>query len=327
MKIGLVADNTKTFPSLPLMKISAYHKSKGDTVEFAQSGLFAHYDLVYVSKTFNLDLKTVPKIDLDYISADKFIYGGSGYALEIKNGKEICHPESDKPLPHEIEHIYPDYSLYPELTKNKAFGFLTRGCPNCCPFCTVWQREGTQSIKVSDLSEWWNGQKNIVLLDGNLLACNSREELLKQLIESKANIDYTQGLDARFIDNDVAELICKTKVSMVHFAFDLMKNERKIIEGLRIFKEHFNKSDRYCKVYILTNFNTTFEEDIYRVKKVMELGYRPDVRIYQKNTAPQFLKDLARWANNDFIYRSCKFEDYVPRKDGKRIKNIYANVV
>lgn len=317
-----MSDNTKKFPSLPLMKISAYHKGKGDNVEFAQTALFKHYDIVYVSRTFNLDLPTVPKISTDYISADRFVFGGTGYAIEVKNGKEIFHKDKNSILPDEIEHIYPDYSIYPDLTKNKAYGFLTRGCPNNCPFCIVAQCEGLISHKVADLPEWWNGQKNIVLMDANILACREREELLRQLIDSQANIDYTQGLDARFIDDDAAELICRTKAKMVHFAFDLMKNEKTILRGLEIFRKHFQKSDRFAKVYILTNYNTTFEEDYYRVKKVMELGYRPDVRIYQKPTAPQITKDLARWANNDIIFRSCGFGDYVPRK-GQPIKNIY----
>ena len=78
-------------------------------------------------------------------------------------------------------------------------------------------------------------------------------------------------------------------------------------------------------MYILTNYNTTFAEDYYRVKRVMGLGYRPDIRIYQKNTAPQITRDLARWANNDIIYRSCTFEDYQPRKNSGRIKDIYGD--
>lgn len=325
--IGLLADNTPTFPSLPLMKISAYHKSRGDKVEFAQTALFAHYDIVYVSRTFNLELKTVPKIDTDYISADKFIYGGTGYAIEVVEGKEVFHKEKDVFLPREIEHIYPDYSLYPELTKNTAYGFLTRGCSNGCPFCIVPEHEGKVSRKVADLNEWWNGQKNIKLLDANMLACKDRIELLKQLINSNASIDYTQGLDARFINDEIAQLICQTKISMVHFAFDLMKNEERIVKGLKVFKKHFNKDDRHAKVYILTNFNTTFQEDLYRIRKVIELGYAPDVRIYQKQSAPQFLRDVAGWANNPIIYRSCKLEDFVPRSDGKCMAEIYNEIL
>ena len=328
MDIGLIADNTPKFPSLPLMKISAYHKTKGDNVEFADYMMFKHYDIVYVSRTFNLDISTVPKIDLDYISADKFIFGGTGYAVEVVNGKEIFHKEKDVFLPYEVEHIYPDYSLYPELTKDRAYGFLTRGCPNNCPFCIVSEHEGRMSKKVSDLTEWWRDQRNIVLMDANILACKDRENLLKQLIDSKANIDYTQGLDARFIDDDTAELVCKTKVKMVHFAFDLMKNEEIIVRGLRIFKKHFQKTDRNAKVYILTNFNTTFEEDCYRVKKVIELGYQPDVRIYQKASAPQFVKDLSRWTNNSKLYRVCPdFGEYIPRADGRKIKDLYPEIM
>lgn len=320
MKIGLIADNTKTFPSLPLMKLSAYHKNKGDIVEFAEAG--THYDIVYVSKTFNLNLSHIPKIDLKGIMADKIISGGTGYEIKIKNGREIyekCSPD----LPEEIEHIYPDYSLYPDLTKDTAYGFLTRGCPNNCPFCIVSKKEGFTSQKVANLSEFWSGQKNIKLLDANLLACKEKLDLIKQLEESKAYIDYTQGIDARFITEEIAKALCKTKIKMIHFAFDLMKNEKNIIKGLEIFKNISGKSDRHLKCYILVNYNTTYEEDLYRIKKVIELGYRPDVRIYQKPSAPQFIKDLARWANNDIIYRSCKFAEYVPRADGKKIKNIY----
>lgn len=322
MKIGLAADNTKKFPSLPLMKLSAYHKKRGDYIELAKSKMFTKYDLCYVSRTFNLDIPAVPKIAIDYIDADKFIFGGSGYAIEVINGKEIYTKSNDLNLPDEVEHIYPDYSLYPQH-KDTSYGFLTRGCPNSCGFCIVAGKEGRCSRKVADLSEWHKNQKTIKLLDPNILACNDREKLIEQLISSGAKIDYTQGLDARFITDDIAKLICKTNVIMVHFAFDLMENEQSICKGLETFAKHFNKSDRFCKVYILTNYNTTFEEDYYRVKKVIELGYSPDVRIYQKQTSPQIVKDLASWANNTIIYRSgCGFENFEPRK-GQIIKNIY----
>lgn len=241
MEIGLIADNTPKFPSLPLMKISAYHKSKGDNVEFAQTALMKHYDIVYVSRTFNLNLPTVPQIDTGHISADKFVYGGTGYAIKVIDGKEVLCKEKDISLPEEIEHIYPDYSLYPELTKDTAYGFLTRGCPNNCPFCIVSEHEGRIVRKVADLKEWWSGQKNIKLLDANILGCKDRIELLNQLIDSRASIDYTQGLDARFVNDEIARLICKTKIKMVHFAFDLMENEKRIVEGLKIFKRHCKK--------------------------------------------------------------------------------------
>lgn len=179
------------------------------------------------------------------------------------------------------------------------------------------------SKKVADLSEFWNGQKEIVLLDANILACKDRIELLNQLADSKAKVDFTQGLDARFITEDVADALKRLKIKTVHFAFDFMKNEKAIIRGLRTYKEIVGTSDRNAIVYILTNFNTTIEEDLYRVNMVQEAGFSPDIRIYRKHTAPQILRDLQRWANNRLLYRSCKFMDYVPRRDGKTIKEFY----
>lgn len=321
--IGLLSDCVN-FPSLPLMKISAYHKAHGDNVKLVTASL-EHFEILYLSKTFNLDLPKIPQI-LYLPQADKYIQGGSGFAIEIENGREVYKKEKDKPLDEEIENIYPDYSLYPELTKNTAYGFLTRGCPNNCTFCIVSKKEGLCSRKVADLKQFWSGQKEIKLLDANILACHERENLLQQLINSKAYIDYTQGLDARLIDNDIAKLICKTKINMVHFAFDLMKNEARILAGLKIFAKYFQKNERSKRVYILTNYNTTLQEDWYRVKRVKELGYTPYIMIYQKGTQPQFLTDLARWANCLYLQRSTTFEEYVPRKDGKSIKELYKNV-
>ena len=318
MTIGLYDADGHNFPNLPLMKISAYHKSIGDNVEFAVP--FYKYDKVYVSRIFGDEYTNFEDF---CFQANEIIYGGTGFAIKVVDGKEVYEKTKDNELPCEIEHIYPDYSLYPELTKNTAYGFLTRGCPNNCAFCIVSKKEGRVSRKVADLSEFWRGQKYIKLLDANLLACKDKEVLLQQLIESGAQVDFTQGLDARFITADVAEMLKKIKTERVHFAFDFMKHEKAIVEGLRIYKEINPLPDYKTIVYMLVNFDTTIEEDLYRVKKIVELGYIPDIRIYRKPSAPQILKDLQRWCNNRLIFRSCDFMEYIPRKDGKTIKQLY----
>lgn len=319
MKIGLYDVDSRNFPNLALMKLSAYHKSIGDEVEMYFP--LTHYDKVYVSKVFGDEYS---QFDYTAINADIIEYGGTGFAITIENGREIYHKDKDISLPYEIEHIYPDYSLYPELTKNKAYGFLTRGCCNNCDFCIVSKKEGICSTKVADLSEWWNGQKDIVLLDPNILACKDREELLRQLIESGARVDFNQGLDARFITKEIAELLKQIKTKIVHFAFGYMKNEDRIIKGLETYRDIVQLNPRNTIVYILVNYNTTFEEDMYRIKKVQELGLTPDIRIYRKQSAPAILRDLQRWCNNRFIYRSVPdFFDYVPRADGKTIRELY----
>lgn len=323
MNIGLVDFDGHNFPNLPIMKISAFHKSKGDEVEFVSSPL-KKYDRVYVSKVFSDEYSGT---DTQTWNADEVFYGGTGYAITVENGKEVYKKKLDSDLPYEIEHIYPDYSLYPELTKDTAYGFLTRGCPNNCGFCIVSQKEGLKSVKVADLSEFWKGQKYIELLDANLLACRDRKELLQQLIDSGAWVNFDQGLDARFITKEIAEMLKKVKTKRVHFAFDQMEKEKAVIRGLKIYKKVTQMDINKTVVYILTNFDTTIEQDLYRLNKVKELGYLPDIRIYRKYSAPQVLKDLQRWCNNRILYRSCDFMDYVPRKDGKTIRELYFSEV
>ena len=313
MDIGLFDMDSHRFPNLALMKISAYHKTKGDNVEWLNH--LKHYDKVYVSKVFSDEYS---HNDNTCINADEIDYGGTGFCIDIQNGKEVYHKEKNKQLPYEIEHSYPDYSLYPNLTKDTAYGFLTRGCCNNCPFCIVSKKEGRISSKVADLSEWWSGQKYIKLLDANILACKDKIEVLPQLKESGAYVDFTQGLDARFITEDVAYLLKDIKKIGVHFAFDFLENENKIVDGLKLYAKICGLKKDYGSrtVYILTNYNTTIEQDLYRVKVVEDLGYAPYIMIYRKPSAPKEIKDLQRWCNNRVIYSSCSFEDY--KKKGRK---------
>lgn len=301
-KIGLWSD-CHNFPSLPLMKLSAYHKQKGDTVEMLNH--LVHYDLVYCSKTFSF----TPDAETNgIIQADEIIRGGTGYCISIVDGKEVFNKSKDVELPKEIEHIYPDYSLYPNY--NYAVGFLTRGCPRGCGFCIVGKKEGLCSHQVADLSEFWRGQKEIKLLDPNLLACKNNEKILSQLAESGAKIDFTQGLDIRLVNPDNIALLNKVKTSMIHFAWDNPKQD--LTKQFKLFSEHTKiKSDRNKAVYVLTNFNSTIEEDLYRIYTLRDLGYSPYVMIYQKETADKQHRDLQRWVNCRWIFRSVdKFEDY-----------------
>lgn len=306
MKIGLIDVDGHNYPNLPLMKLSAYHKAKGDSVEWYEPLLSGHMDRVYMSKVFSF----TPDYEY-YINADEIIRGGTGYAISLINGREAYDKSKDKPLADEIEHIYPDYSIYPQFT-DTAYGFLTRGCPRGCGFCHVKAKEGGCSYKVADLSEFWRGQRNIVLCDPNILACPEHMELLQQLADSKARVEFNQGIDIRLVNDQNIEMLEKIKLDGIHFAFDRWCDREIIEPRLRQFanKTGYNKDKGRVMVYILTNYDTTLEQDLYRIQLCRELRFSPYPMIYDKEHAAPIYRKLQRWCNNYIFWKVERFEDY-----------------
>lgn len=296
MKIGLIDADSHNFPNLCLMKLSAWHKMMGDDVEWWDG--FAEYDRVYISRVFDSTYSAEP---YEPVNTKEIVKGGTGY--DLKNT-----------LPDEIEHIMPDYSIYHDIiseTKNAAYGFLTRGCPRHCEFCIVGDKEGLRSHKVADLSEFWNGQKEIELLDPNLLAAKEHIELLGQLADSKARVNINQGMDARLLTEENIVALNNVNIKMLHFAWDYMKYEKQVLRGLELYAKIGGvKNYKNRRVYVLTNFDTTMEENLYRVRKLLEIGYDPYVMVYDRTHAPKEIKKFQRWVNKKFVFRSCTWEEY-----------------
>ena len=281
MRIGIVDVDGHNFPNLALMKLATYHKQRGDEVEWAFPLL--PYDRVYMAKVF-----TFTQDDITAYQTDDIVRGGTGYDLQSK-------------LPADVENCYPDYSIY-GIT-DTAYGYLTRGCPRGCRFCIVAEKEGKQSKKVANLENFWRGQKYIKLLDPNLLACSDWEELMQQLIDSKAWVDFTQGLDIRLMTDKKADMIRQFKVKMLHFAWDNPEDEL-TFEKLKAYRKAFSLPDEKCKVYVLTNFNSTHKQDLERVYRLRDIGYDPFVMVYEKWNAPKETRRLQRWCNNKIIFRA-----------------------
>ena len=299
MNIGLIDVDGHNFPNLALMKLSAWHKAQGDTVEWWWG--FRDYDRVYMSKVFD---STYSQDQPEPLNAKEIIKGGTGYGLNNR-------------LPDEVEHIYPDYSLYPALTKDTAYGFLTRGCPRGCSFCIVAGKEGRAARKVADLSEWWRGQKEIKLLDPNLLACREHMDLLGQLADSGAWVDFTQGLDCRLLTAENIGAIGAVRLKEIHFAWDCMAESDAVLRGLRRYVEHGkkNRHGKFGSVYVLTNYDTSMEESLYRIYTLRDMGFDPYVMIYDKPNAPREIRMLQRWCNNRLIFKSVPdFKDYNPKR-------------
>lgn len=311
MRIGLIdVDGGKSFPNLALMKISAWHKNQGDDVSW-YNPFDGWFDIVYLSKVFSF----TP--DYDYvINADVIKRGGSGYCIDLVNGKEVFHQERDVQLPYEIEHIFPDYSIYPHLTQDTAFGFLTRGCPRGCSFCIVEKKEGKCSRKVADLSEFWNGQKNIVLCDPNILACKDWKPLLQSLIDSHAVIDFNQGLDIRMMTPEKIEMLNRIKIKQIHFAWDRYQDKNLVLPKFKMWSEMAKITrSRDVIVYTIVNFDTTLDQDLERIYTLREMGLWAYVMIYDKEHCSPIYKQLQRWVNNRFVFAKCeRFEDYTQSK-------------
>ena len=310
MRIGLIDVDGHNYPNLPLMKLSAWHKQQGDTVEWYEPLIHGFpnppLDKVYMSKVFSFSP------DYEYfVNAKEVVKGGSGYCISLENSKEVFDKSKDKELPYEIEHIYPDYSIYG--IKDTAYGFLTRGCPRGCDFCHVKVKEGLCSRKVADLSEFWNGQKNIVLCDPNILACKDWKSLLQQLVDSKAWIDINQGLDIRLMTEEKAELIKQMKIKELHFAWDRYEDKDIIVPKFKMFKEITQIDIRNLIVFVLCNFDTTIEQDLERIYTLRDLGYWAYVMLYDKEHIPKNsdLRKMERWVNSRIIFATVpRFEDY-----------------
>jgi hypothetical protein len=289
MKIGLIDVDGHNFPNLALMKISKYHKNKGHDVEFVTIG---NYDKVYMSKVFTF----TNDYNYRFFNCDEIIKGGTGY-----NKTNI--------LPEEIEHIMPDYSLYDE---NKAFGFLTRGCPNKCNFCIVPNKEGNITEN-ADISEFWNGQKSAILLDNNVLAHEHGLKQIEKIINLGIKIDFNQGLDARIIakNKDIAKLLSRVKWHKpLRMACDSKKQMIYIKKATELLRKYNTTPKNYFIYLLVKDIGDAYERAVF-LKELKLDPFAQPFRDLENNIQPtKEQQKFSRWVNHKAIFKTVDFEDY-----------------
>jgi hypothetical protein len=297
MNIGILAVDSN-YPNLALMKISGYHKLKGNQVEWYNP--FNHYDKVYMAKIFSFTEDYQQWIT----NADHIEKGGTGYDIS-------------KVLPSDIDCMVPDYSLY-NLDDKTAYGFLTRGCPNKCKWCIVPQKEG-KIAPYMDIEEIAvNNRKNIILMDNNVLASKYGLQQIEKIIRLKLRVDFNQGLDARLVTDEVARLLAKVKwIKRIRFGCDTPGQIAECERATALIDKYGYKGEYFFYCILLNDFKESFERiNHWRNKGSRFLLHAQPYRDFNnpRQIVPQWQNDLAGWADKKQVFRSCEFRDFMPRK-------------
>lgn len=282
--IGLYQVDGK-WPNLALMHLGGWLRERGEDVRRIGAIEQGTVATVYAAKVFTVSSAA-------YVREDA-IRGGTGW----DDWRTL------PTLPDEAEHAYPAYDLW---GCDIAMGFLTRGCIRRCPFCFVPDKEG-RIAHHSHLSEWWRGQKQVRLLDANITAHPDALGYLDELAASRAEVDFSQGVDARLMTPEIAAAIARVRrYKQLHTAWDNPREEDAVLRGMRLLVDALPKGQ--VMAYVLVGYNTTPDEDLYRVQKLREIGVDPFVMPYDKQQPYQ--KRFARWVNHKAIFKTVAWANY-----------------
>jgi hypothetical protein len=247
---------SKTFPNFALMKICAYHKAKGDTVEWWLPISNQYYDKVYSSKVFDFTPTN------EYLPANT-IKGGTGYDVKSK-------------LYAEMDEMFPDYSIYPAC--DFAIGYITRGCPNNCPWCVVPEKEG----KIQPYRTWQeiarHDTNKIILMDNNILASDFGINQFESLIDSGYTIDLNQGMDARLVTPAVAKILSKISwIKYLRFSCDNFARVKDVVTAIEFLLKYGVKAHQ---IYIYFLVTKDIDDCVRRIEFFKKCDFVKSINIY-----------------------------------------------
>jgi len=291
-RIALHDSEGMGFPNLALMKIAAWHKSRGDTVEWFMPLSASEYDRVYSSKVFTF----TP--EYPYLPPHT-VKGGTGYG-------------DMGTLPDEIETMRPDYALYPG--HDFALGFLTRGCIRSCTWCVVPKKEGRIRANAHIEDFMRSDTRNVVLMDNNVLAHEHGIAEIERMGGMNIRVDFNQGLDARLIadDDGIAKILARLKwYKPLRMACDTSAQMPYIERAAAKLRNHGCKPNTFF-CYVLVN---DIRDALERVEFLRKIKIDPFAQPYRDFSNGGAIVDpeqrkFARWVNHKAIFKTVPWEKY-----------------
>jgi hypothetical protein len=325
MKIRLTQLDGK-LPNLALMKLSYWHKSKGDEVYFKQSvtkDVFEpDYDIVYGSTIFTSSAKKVGIFKQQFPNA---VIGGTGYDMKIKVETLIGCGD------YEYENY--DYSIYPDF--KHSIGFTQRGCRLRCSFCVVPQKEGKMAV-VNPINKIWREgtERKLHLLDNDFFGQPAWKERSQEIIDGKFKVCFNQGINVRLIHKEGAEMLAKMKymddqfkTKRIYTAWDNRRDEHIFMKGIKIMTDAGIKHNQIL-VYMLCGYweGETFDDIYYRFERMKDMGIMPYPMIHADAKNYKELKKFQRWVVRRYyqftpweIFKNENEADYYRRVNRNRL--------
>jgi hypothetical protein len=286
VRILLVEPNYYTqYPPLGLLKLSTLYKAQGHEVRFIRGlSLVTRFvpDEIKVTSLFTWAWRPVWEAVAFYralFPKAKISLGGVYASLTPDHARQSGADEVFTGLLSEAEDLLPDYSLVPEWHGERAASILfsSRGCVRSCSFCAVPALEGKPfqsrpSTRIKHLVH--PDHKRVIMWDNNILGEAHWPDVAAELQDMQVEVDFNQGLDARFITDKVAATLKGLNIPTIRLAYDFATMRKSLMKAISALRGAGLSTRRYGHIctYVLFNYKDTPEELFTRVRDLLAWG-------------------------------------------------------